>query len=186
MIFSNTYSRLFSRITVRCRDVHDDRAVRRSLIHRHFIQIPLEYRLELVPQDVHLNINLSRLLRDTLILCCHSQLERNIVEWNANIVQINNEIISLKKERKEIFQKRFTYGLTKEGAERKKSPLGCALALAKGNLWLSSGPMVRHKHSMFTVFLSYKEKELLTGEGCVEMDIPWQLCWTIGPLTLHI
>ncbi len=22
----------------------------------------------------------------------------------------------------------------------------------------------------------------LTGEGCVEMDIPWQLCRTIGPL----
>ncbi len=33
--------------------------------------------------------------------------------------------------------------------------------------------------------LSYKEKELFTGEGCVEMDIPWQLCRTIGPLTLH-
>ncbi len=28
-----------------------------------------------------------------------------------------------------------------------KSPLGCALALAKGNLWLSSGPMVRHNTS---------------------------------------
>ena len=38
---------------------------------------------------------------------------------------------------------------------------------------------------MFTVFLIYKEKELLIGEGCVEMDIPWQLCRTIGPLTLH-
>ncbi len=38
------------------------------------------------------------------------------------------------------------------------------------------------KHSMFTVFLFYKEKELFTGEGCVEMDIPWQLCRTIGPL----
>ncbi len=38
---------------------------------------------------------------------------------------------------------------------------------------------------MFTVFLLYKEKELFTGEGCVEMDIPWQLCRTIGPLTLH-
>ncbi len=38
---------------------------------------------------------------------------------------------------------------------------------------------------MFTVFLFYKEKELLTGEGCVEMDVPWQLCRTIGPLTLH-
>ncbi len=35
---------------------------------------------------------------------------------------------------------------------------------------------------MFTVFLFYKEKELSTGEGCVEMDIPWQLCRTIGPL----
>ncbi len=39
--------------------------------------------------------------------------------------------------------------------------------------------------SMFTVFLFYKEKELFTGEGCVEMDIPWRLCRTIGPLTLH-
>ncbi len=38
---------------------------------------------------------------------------------------------------------------------------------------------------MFIVFLFYKEKECLTGEGCVEMDIPWQLCRTIGPLTLH-
>ncbi len=38
---------------------------------------------------------------------------------------------------------------------------------------------------MFTVFLFYKEKELLTGEGCAEMDIPWQLCRTIGPLTLR-
>ena len=38
---------------------------------------------------------------------------------------------------------------------------------------------------MFTVFLFYKEKEQFTGEGCVEMDIPWQLCQTIGPLTLH-
>ncbi len=27
---------------------------------------------------------------------------------------------------------------------------------------------------MFTV--------VLLGEGCVEMDIPWQLCRTIGPL----
>ncbi len=35
---------------------------------------------------------------------------------------------------------------------------------------------------MSTVFLCYKEKELL---GFVEMDIPWQLCQTIGPLTLH-
>ncbi len=26
-----------------------------------------------------------------------------------------------------------------------------------------------------------QQKEL-TGEGCVEMDIPWQLCRTIGPL----
>ena len=35
---------------------------------------------------------------------------------------------------------------------------------------------------MFTVFYFYKEKELLTGKGFVEMDIPWQLCRTIGPL----
>ncbi len=35
---------------------------------------------------------------------------------------------------------------------------------------------------MFTVFLFYKERELLTGEGYVEVDIPWQLCRTIGPL----
>ncbi len=38
---------------------------------------------------------------------------------------------------------------------------------------------------MFTVFLFYKEKELFTGEGCVGMVIPWQLCRTIGPLTLY-
>ncbi len=38
---------------------------------------------------------------------------------------------------------------------------------------------------MFTVFLFYKEIELLTGEGCVGVVIPWQLCRTIGPLTLH-
>ena len=38
---------------------------------------------------------------------------------------------------------------------------------------------------MFTVFLFYKVKEILTGEGCVEMDIQWELCRTIGPLTLH-
>ncbi len=36
-----------------------------------------------------------------------------------------------------------------------------------------------------THFLFLKEKELFTGEGCVEMDNPWQLCRTIGPLTLH-
>ena len=30
--------------------------------------------------------------------------------------------------------------------------------------------------------LFYKQKELFTGEGCVEMDNPWQLCRTIGPL----
>ncbi len=36
---------------------------------------------------------------------------------------------------------------------------------------------------MFTV--SFFKNELYTGEGCVEMDIPWQLCRTIGPLTLH-
>ncbi len=28
-------------------------------------------------------------------------------------------------------------------------------------------------------------KKLYTGKGCVEMDIPWQSCWTIGPLMLH-
>ncbi len=38
---------------------------------------------------------------------------------------------------------------------------------------------------MFIVFLFYKEKELLTGEGCVGVVIPWQLCQAIGPLTLH-
>ncbi len=26
------------------------------------------------------------------------------------------------------------------------------------------------------------KKELYTGEGCVEMDILWQICRTIGPL----
>ncbi len=38
---------------------------------------------------------------------------------------------------------------------------------------------------MFTVFLFYKEKERLRGEGCVGVDIPWKFCRTIGPLTLH-
>ncbi len=38
-----------------------------------------------------------------------------------------------------------------------------------------SGPMVRQNALLFY-------KELYTGEGCVEMDIPWQLCRTIGPL----
>ncbi len=71
--------------------------------------------------------------------------------------------------------------------------------------WLCnvSGPMVRHtsnchglsisthpspvkssfsfKNKMFTDTLFLKEKELFTGEGCVEMDNPWQ-CRTIGPL----
>ncbi len=42
------------------------------------------------------------------------------------------------------------------------------------------------KQSMLTVFLFCKEKELFKGEGCVEMGIPWQLCRTIGPLTLLI
>ncbi len=27
--------------------------------------------------------------------------------------------------------------------------------------------------------------EKYTGEGCVEMDIPWQLCRTIGPLLIQ-
>ncbi len=31
-------------------------------------------------------------------------------------------------------------------------------------------------------YLTEKEKELFTGKGCVEMDIPWQFCRTIGPL----
>ncbi len=44
--------------------------------------------------------------------------------------------------------------------------------------WILHGD---YEYSMFTAFL-YKEKELLTGEGCVEIDIPWQLCRTIGPL----
>ena len=72
--------------------------------------------------------------------------------------------------------------------KRHKSPLGCALALTKGNLWLSSGPMVRHNcnqrtFNVYCLFLS--TKELITSEGCVEMDSPWQLCRTIGPLSLH-
>ncbi len=35
-------------------------------------------------------------------------------------------------------------------------------------------------YSLFSI-----KKELVTSEGCVEMDIPWQLCRTIGPLTFH-
>ncbi len=38
--------------------------------------------------------------------------------------------------------------------------------------------------SMFTVFLLLKNS-YITSKGCVEMDIPWQLCWTIGPLTFY-
>ncbi len=37
---------------------------------------------------------------------------------------------------------------------------------------------------MFTVF--FIKKELYTGEGCVEMDIPWQICRTISTLTLVV
>ncbi len=40
------------------------------------------------------------------------------------------------------------------------------------------------KHLMFTVLVFYI-LELYTGEGCVEMDNPWQLCRTIGTLALH-
>ncbi len=31
-------------------------------------------------------------------------------------------------------------------------------------------------------FYFYKEKERLTGKGCVGVVIPWQICRTIGPL----
>ncbi len=31
-------------------------------------------------------------------------------------------------------------------------------------------------------FCLKNKKELFTGEGCLVMDIPWQLCRTIGPL----
>ncbi len=77
--------------------------------------------------------------------------------------------------------------------------------------WLSnlSGPMVQHNcHAIsisthplpvYSSFLIEKDmnaniqcllsfsikKEIHSGEGCVEMDIPWQLSRTIGPLTLH-
>ena len=37
------------------------------------------------------------------------------------------------------------------------------------------------EHSMFTVFFSFKE-ELITNNGCVEMDIPWQLSRTMHSL----
>ncbi len=36
--------------------------------------------------------------------------------------------------------------------------------------------------SMFTVFFLLKE-ELITSEGHEEMDDPWPLCPTIGPLS---
>ena len=45
--------------------------------------------------------------------------------------------------------------------------------------------MTKYGLILKTVFLFYKEKELFTGKGCVEMDIPWQLRRNIGPLTLH-
>ncbi len=33
------------------------------------------------------------------------------------------------------------------------------------------------------LFLFFKSfKIAVTREGCVEMVIPWELCWTIGPL----
>ncbi len=32
---------------------------------------------------------------------------------------------------------------------------------------------------------TFAGKELFTGKGCVGVVIPWQLCRTIGPLTLH-
>ncbi len=38
------------------------------------------------------------------------------------------------------------------------------------------------KRQCLLSFYFYKEKERLTGEGCVGVDIPWQLCQTIGPL----
>ena len=89
-----------------------------------------------------------------------------------------------------------------------KSPSpGCALALAKRNLCLSSGSMVRHiameypfphiRHLLLALFKGKKtvniecflaminvycpfsfKKELITGDGCVEMDIPWKY---VGP-----
>ena len=51
---------------------------------------------------------------------------------------------------------------------KKKSSLCCALALAKGNLWLNSGPMVRNNCHGMTV-----------------STLPWQLCRTIVLPVLH-
>ncbi len=46
--------------------------------------------------------------------------------------------------------------------------------------------MVRHNcHGTTTPTHPSPVKELLTGEGCVGVVIPWQLCRIIGPLTLH-
>ena len=39
-------------------------------------------------------------------------------------------------------------------------------------------------HFVFSVFFWIK-KELRTSEGCVEMDMPWQYCRTIGPLLVR-
>ena len=72
-------------------------------------------------------------------------------------------------------------------------PLGCALALAKGNLCLSSGPMVRHNcHGITISTHPLLVTALLTStflskviKSCNKRRIPWQLCQTIGPLTFH-
>ena len=45
--------------------------------------------------------------------------------------------------------------------------------------------MVRHNCCGMTISSSGLKKRCKTSEGCVEMVIPWQLCWTIGPVTFH-
>ncbi len=59
-----------------------------------------------------------------------------------------------------------------------KSPLGCALALAKGNLWLSSGPMVPHNcHGMTCNYFNPLMKTW--GQFDPQMAFPWSKCNTI-------
>ena len=43
-------------------------------------------------------------------------------------------------------------------------------------------PQIRHLLLLEWLFFKW---ELITSNRCVEMDIPWQLCRTIGPLLSH-
>ncbi len=54
--------------------------------------------------------------------------------------------------------------------------------------WLcfTSGPIFWHNcHGLSMMDYPKMVAELFTGKGCVVIDIPWQLCQTIGPLLSH-